>query len=80
MEVLYILIPLAMVLATAAVAAFFWAVKHGQMDDLDTPAWRAVFDEPARRSEVRETNAPREPKTTGEIKSTRASGGEGSRD
>ena len=40
MNVLYILIPLALVLLAGAVWAFFWAVSSGQFDDLDTPAMR----------------------------------------
>lgn len=45
MSVLYVLIPLALVLAGAALTAFLWSVRHGQLDDLDTPAQRAVFDD-----------------------------------
>ena len=46
MEVIYIVLPLAIVLAGVALAAFFWAVSRGQYDDLDTPRYRALFDEP----------------------------------
>jgi len=46
MEVIFIILPLAIVLAAAALAAFFWAVHRGQFDDLDTPAYRAIFDDP----------------------------------
>jgi cbb3-type cytochrome oxidase maturation protein len=28
-----------------AVAAFIWAVHHGQFDDLETPAVRVLHDE-----------------------------------
>jgi len=45
MSVLMIMIPLALLLAGLAVAAFVIAVKRGQFDDLDTPALRAVFDD-----------------------------------
>ncbi len=44
MNVLYILIPLALLLLGFAVWAFFWAVGSGQFDDLDTPAMRIVMD------------------------------------
>jgi cbb3-type cytochrome oxidase maturation protein len=59
MEVLYILIPLAIILATAAVAAFFWSVKNGQLDDLDTPAWRAIFDDEKKSVDHGDTEARR---------------------
>lgn len=45
MTILYLLIPIAMVMAAAAVIAFIWAVRRGQFDDLDTPAVRMLFDD-----------------------------------
>jgi cbb3-type cytochrome oxidase maturation protein len=45
MSVLYIVLPLAIVMAAVALAAFFWATKRGQFDDLDTPPHRAMFDD-----------------------------------
>lgn len=45
MSVIYIILPLAIVMAALACAAFFWAVHKGQFDDLDTPAYRAIFDD-----------------------------------
>ena len=47
MEVIFIVLPLAIVMAGVALAAFFWAVHRGQYDDLDTPGYRALFDDPA---------------------------------
>lgn len=45
MSVIYILLPVAALLAAAAIAAFIWAVRRGQLDDLDTPAVRILHDE-----------------------------------
>ena len=45
MNILYLLIPLALVLLAVAVWAFFWAVGSGQFDDLDTPAVRILLDD-----------------------------------
>jgi len=45
MNVLYLLIPLALLLLGLAVWAFFWAVGSGQFDDLDTPAVRILMDD-----------------------------------
>lgn len=45
MSVLYIVVPLALVLAAAAVGAFIWSVRHGQLDDVDTPAIRMLHDD-----------------------------------
>jgi cbb3-type cytochrome oxidase maturation protein len=44
MIVLYIVLPLALVLAAIALWAFVRATKQGQFDDLDTPAIRMLFD------------------------------------
>lgn len=49
MEVIFIVLPLAIVLAAIALAAFFWAVHKGQFDDLDTPAHRALFEDTSSR-------------------------------
>ncbi len=47
MNILFVLVPLALVLAGAGVAAFRWAVRSGQFDDLDTPALRILIDDDA---------------------------------
>ena len=48
MNILYVLIPLALLLLGLAVWAFFWAVGSGQFDDLDTPAVRVIMDDDER--------------------------------
>jgi cbb3-type cytochrome oxidase maturation protein len=45
MSILFVLIPLAVALLALAVWAFFWAVRGGQFDDLDTPAVRILLDD-----------------------------------
>lgn len=45
MNIIYFLIPLGLMLLLAAIAAFFWAVRSGQFDDLESPAWRVVLDD-----------------------------------
>ncbi len=45
MSILFALIPLAMLLLAFAVWAFFWAVRSGQFDDLDTPAVSILLDD-----------------------------------
>jgi cbb3-type cytochrome oxidase maturation protein len=47
MSVIYVLLPVALLMAVAAVLAFRWAVRHGQYDDLDTPAIRMLHDDDA---------------------------------
>lgn len=45
MEILYILIPLAIVLALLMAAVYLWAVKSGQFDDLEGPAHSILMDD-----------------------------------
>lgn len=69
MSVMYIVLPLALIFAGVFVAAFIWAVRQGQLDDLETPAARMLFDDdqpPARaasRGERIAEAAPREDDT-----------------
>jgi len=44
-SVIYIVLPLALLVAAAAVGAFIWATRSGQMDDLDSPAIRVLHDD-----------------------------------
>ena len=45
METIFVLLPLALLIAAIAVGFFIWAAKTGQFDDLDTPAHRILFDD-----------------------------------
>lgn len=42
MNALVILVPAALLLGIAGLAAFFWASRSGQYEDLDGAAWRAL--------------------------------------
>lgn len=45
MDILYLLIPLAVVIMIVAVGAFMWAVRSGQYEDLEGPAHRILMDD-----------------------------------
>ena len=45
MSVVYVLLPVAIVLAVLAILAFVLATRSGQFDDLDTPAIRMLHDD-----------------------------------
>lgn len=49
MSVIYIVLPLAIVIAAIAIGAFLWAARRGQFDDLTTPAIRALQDDSERK-------------------------------
>jgi len=45
MTILYLLLPLMLAVAGGAVAAFIWAARRGQLDDLETPPLRMLVDD-----------------------------------
>ena len=45
MEIIYFLIPMALVLVAGIVAGLFWAVKSGQFDDMEGPAHQIIMDD-----------------------------------
>ena len=45
MSVMFVLLPVALAFAAGAVALFLWAVRSGQLDDLDTPPARILDDD-----------------------------------
>lgn len=47
LETIFVLLPLALLIASIAVGLFIWAATSGQFDDLDTPAVRMLFDDDA---------------------------------
>jgi cbb3-type cytochrome oxidase maturation protein len=49
-RILLVLIPISLVLLGIAIAAFFWAVRRGQFEDLDSAAIDILRDD--------ETDAP----------------------
>jgi cbb3-type cytochrome oxidase maturation protein len=44
-NILFLLIPTALLLGLGFLAAFIWAVKTDQFEDLNTPAHRILIDE-----------------------------------
>ncbi len=45
MSVIFIMAPVALLLAAVGVGAFIWATRDGQFDDLDSPAVRMLNDD-----------------------------------
>jgi len=45
MEIIFVLIPLSLVLVGVALGGFFWAVRSGQFDDLESPAIDMLDDD-----------------------------------
>ena len=45
MEIIYLLIPISLILLGLIVWILLWAVRNGQYDDLEGPAYRILMDE-----------------------------------
>ena len=63
METIFVLLPLALLIAAIAVGFFVWAARTGQFDDLETPAVRILFDDEEPRKAARK-GLPSNPSTT----------------
>ena len=42
---MFVLLPIALLFAAAAVGVFIWATRSGQFDDLETPSHRILHDD-----------------------------------
>lgn len=58
MEVIYLVLPLAILMAGVFLGAFLYAVHRGQYDDVDTPRYRAIFDDEPRATSRLSTREP----------------------
>lgn len=56
MTVLFIALPIALLISLIAVIAFIWQVREGQLDDLDTPPRRILFDDVATQTPRKKTD------------------------
>jgi cbb3-type cytochrome oxidase maturation protein len=69
-ETIFVLLPVALLIAGIALAMFVWAVRTGQYDDLETPAVRMLFDDEPPRETPRD--APGEPTHPSDAAPTRS--------
>lgn len=45
MDIIFVLIPIAIILVSVAIWAFFWSVNNGQYDDMESPAHKILYDD-----------------------------------
>ena len=53
MDIIYLLLPIALVIVIIIIGVFFWAVKSDQFDDLEGSAHRILMDE----DDIEKTNS-----------------------
>lgn len=70
MDIVFILLPLTLLLALLGLCGFFWAVKRGQFDDVETPAVRILFED-ADSITAKQNGQERRPQDSTENNTTR---------
>ena len=55
MDIIYLLLPVALILVIIIIVIFFWAVRSDQFEDMEGPAHRILMDDDA--SENKKTDA-----------------------
>ena len=45
MDIIYLLLPVALIIVIIIIAIFFWAVKSDQFEDMEGPAYRILMDD-----------------------------------
>ncbi len=45
MDIIFLLIPVAIILVAVATYGLHWSLKSGQFDDMDSPASKILFDD-----------------------------------
>ena len=58
MNVIYLLLPIALLLAFVFVIFYLWAAKNDQFEDLESPAYRILLDDPPPRESSEESKKP----------------------
>lgn len=52
MSVIYIALPVALLLVSAAFLAFRWCIHAGQLDDLDNASFRMLYDDAEKKRDI----------------------------
>ena len=60
MSVIFYLILLSSLVATAFVVAFIWSVKSGQYDDTFSPSVRLLFDNAPKKKKPKSASPPKD--------------------
>ena len=45
MSILYLLLPIALIFLVIAVGFFFWAIRNGQYDDMESQALKIIIED-----------------------------------
>ena len=68
MEIIYLLLPVALIIVAIIIAVFFWAVKSDQFEDLEGPAHRILMDDDDKPAIPPKTSSETSPEESSEGK------------
>ena len=57
MDIIYLLLPVALIIVFIIIAVFFWAVKSDQFEDLEGPAHRILMDDDIKNNKTSTSSA-----------------------
>jgi len=52
MDIIYLLLPIALIIVLIIIGVFFWAVKSDQFEDMEGPAYRILMDDDDSKTET----------------------------
>lgn len=58
MDIIYLLLPVALIILLIIIGVFLWAVKSDQFEDMEGPAHRILMDDDILEKKNREPNKP----------------------
>ena len=67
MDIIYLLLPVALLIVIIIIAIFFWAVKSDQFDDLEGPAYRILMDDDEKSSKNRKDKTGKNKSSSNQI-------------
>ena len=57
MDIIYLLLPVALVIVVIIIGVFFWAVKSDQFEDMEGPAHRILMDDDASENKKKDSDS-----------------------
>lgn len=62
MDIIYLLLPVALIILLIIIVVFFWAVKSDQFEDMEGPAHRILMDDDTiGNKSINSVDSPEEP-------------------
>ena len=61
MDIIYLLLPIALIIVLIIIGVFFWAVKSDQFEDMEGPAYRILMDDDDSKTETEDSTDKNSP-------------------